>query len=68
MYKHCICRYDICLLLQESNKCSKAKLWDANVYYQSSGELLNRIFDGEAIRQFESLPYHDFAVEPRNLR
>ena len=47
---------------------SKAKLWDAHVQYQSNGEILNGIFDGEAIKKFESMPYHDFAVEPRNLK
>jgi hypothetical protein len=47
---------------------SKAKLLDAHVQCRNNGEILNEIFDGEAIKQFESLPYHDFAAEPRNLK
>ena len=47
---------------------SKAKLLDAHVRYRSNGEILNGIFDGEIIKQFEFLPYHDFANEPRNLK
>jgi hypothetical protein len=47
---------------------SKAKLLDAHVQYRSNGAILKEIFDGEAIKQFESLPYHDFVAEPRNLK
>ena len=47
---------------------SKAKLLDAHVQYRSNGEILNGIFDGEAMKQFEYASNHDFAAEPRNLK
>lgn len=46
----------------------QSKTLDAHVQYRSNGEIFNRIFYGEAIKQFESLPYHDFVAEPQNLK
>ena len=47
---------------------SKAKLLNTHVRCRSNGEILNGIFDGKAIKEFESLPYQDFGDEPRNLK